>query len=89
MRRPVLLVLVAIVLGLGGLYLLRAAVVDAGGFSLGTSAAQNHLAQLVQDWRFPASGALLLIVLLIKLSFTRRAPHWRTHESIDNSESVT
>jgi hypothetical protein len=65
MRRPVLLVLVAILLGLGGLYLLRAAVVDAGGSSLGSSAAQNHLAQLVQNWRFPASGALLLIVLLI------------------------
>jgi hypothetical protein len=65
MRRPVLLVLVAIVLGVGGLYLLRTAVVDAGGFTLGSSAAQNHLAQLVQDWRFPPAGALLLIVLLI------------------------
>jgi drug/metabolite transporter (DMT)-like permease len=65
MRRPVLLVLVAIALGLGGLYLLRAALVDAGGFTLGSSAALDHLAQLALDWRFLASGALLLVVLLI------------------------
>ena len=49
----------------GGLYLLRAAVVERGRLLPWSSAAQNHLAQLVQDWRFPASGALLLIVPLI------------------------
>ena len=65
MRRPVLLVLVAIALGLGGLYLLRAALVDAGGFTLGSSAALEHLAELVQDWRFVVGAALLVVVLLI------------------------
>jgi uncharacterized membrane protein len=65
MRRPVLLVLLAIALGLGGLYLLRAALVDAGGFTIGSSAALGHLAQLAQDWRFLASAALLSVVLLI------------------------
>jgi uncharacterized membrane protein len=67
MRRPVLLVLLAIAFGLAGLYLLRAALVDVGGFSLGSSAALEHLSLLAQEWRFWASGALLLVVLLISL----------------------
>jgi drug/metabolite transporter (DMT)-like permease len=67
MRRPFLLVMLAIALGLGGLYLVRAALVDAGGFTLGSSAAVGRLPALVTDWRFLAGGALLLVVLLISL----------------------
>jgi drug/metabolite transporter (DMT)-like permease len=67
MRRPFLLVLVAIALGLAGLYLLRAALVDVGGFRLGSSAAWSHLPRLALDWRFLAGGTLLGVVLLISL----------------------
>jgi drug/metabolite transporter (DMT)-like permease len=59
--------MLAIALGLGGLYLVRAALVDAGGFTLGSSAAVGRLPALVTDWRFLAGGALLLVVLLISL----------------------
>lgn len=66
-RRPLLLVLTAIVLGLAGLYLVRAALVDAGGFRLGGSGALGHLADVAQDWRFWAGGLLILAILLISL----------------------
>jgi drug/metabolite transporter (DMT)-like permease len=66
-RRPLLLVLTAIVLGLAGLYLVRAALVDAGGFRLDSPGALGQLAELVQDWRFWAGGALILAILVISL----------------------
>jgi drug/metabolite transporter (DMT)-like permease len=66
-RRALLLVLTAIVLGLAGLYLVRAALVDAGGFRLGSASAVSHLTELVQDWRFWAGGVLILSILLISL----------------------
>ncbi|MFL5841095.1 MAG: hypothetical protein ACJ77Z_11670 [Thermoleophilaceae bacterium] len=65
--RAFLLVMVAIGLGLGGLYLVRGALLDAGGFTLGSSTALDHLARLVADWRFLAGGTLILAVLLISL----------------------
>ncbi|WP_196807640.1 EamA family transporter [Candidatus Solirubrobacter pratensis] len=67
MRRPFLLVMAAIAIGLAGLYLVRAALVDAGGFRLGSSASLGHLPRLAGDWRFLAGGALLVVVLLISL----------------------
>jgi drug/metabolite transporter (DMT)-like permease len=67
MRRAVVLVLVAIACGLTGLYLVRAALVDAGGFTLGTVDALRNVPQLVTDWRFLAGGALILVILLISL----------------------
>jgi drug/metabolite transporter (DMT)-like permease len=67
MRRALVLVLAAIVLGLGGLYLVRAALVDVGGFTLGSSTALDHLVELGGKWRFWAGGGLLAIVLLISL----------------------
>jgi drug/metabolite transporter (DMT)-like permease len=67
MRRPFLLVMVAIAIGLGGLYLVRAALVDVGGFTLGSSDAPGHLVRLAVDWRFLTGGALLVVVLLISL----------------------
>jgi uncharacterized membrane protein len=66
-RRAFLLVLTAIVLGLAGLYLVRAALVDVGGFTLGSSASVHHLPELALDWRFWAGGALIFTILLISL----------------------
>jgi uncharacterized membrane protein len=66
-RRALLLVLTAIVLGLAGLYLVRAALVDVGGFTLGSTSAVSHLAELAQDWRFWVGGALIFVILLISL----------------------
>jgi drug/metabolite transporter (DMT)-like permease len=67
MRRAFLLVLTAIACGLAGLYLVRAALVDVGGFTLGSASAPSHLVDLGQEWRFWAGGALLAIILLISL----------------------
>jgi uncharacterized membrane protein len=67
MRRAVTLVLVAIACGLGGLYLIRAALVDAGGFRLGSADALRHVPELMTDWRFLVGGALILVILLISL----------------------
>src|SRR4051812_15251434 len=67
MRRAVMLVLAAIACGLTGLYLVRAAVVDAGGFRLGRAQALRHLPQLVTDWRFLLGGLLIVVILLISL----------------------
>jgi drug/metabolite transporter (DMT)-like permease len=67
MRRAFALVLAAIVLGLAGLYLVRAALVDVGGFTLGSAGAIRHLVELAVDWRFWAGGALIFCILLISL----------------------
>ena len=66
-RRAFVLVLTAIVLGLSGLYLVRAALVDVGGFTLGSAGAPEHLVELAVDWRFWAGGALLVVVLIVSL----------------------
>ena len=66
-RRAFFLVLAAIVLGLAGLYLVRAALVDVGGVTLGSASAIPHLADLALEWRFWAGGALIAIILLISL----------------------
>ena len=66
-QRVLLLVLLAIGLGLAGLYLVRAALVDAGGFRLGSADALGKLPELATDWRFLAGGALILLILLISL----------------------
>lgn len=67
MRRAFILVLTAIVLGLAGLYLVRAALVDIGGFTLGSADAPGQLAELALQWRFWAGGTLLAAVLAISL----------------------
>jgi drug/metabolite transporter (DMT)-like permease len=66
-RRAFLLVLTAIALGLTGLYLVRAALVEAGGFRLGSAGAVHHLLTLALEWRFWAGGALILVISLISL----------------------
>jgi drug/metabolite transporter (DMT)-like permease len=65
--RAFLLVLTAIVLGLAGLYLVRAALVDVGGFTLGSPTALHHLVELALEWRFWAGGALIFVISLISL----------------------
>jgi drug/metabolite transporter (DMT)-like permease len=67
MVRALLLVLTAIACGLGGLYLVRAALVEVGGFKLGDPAATRQLRRLVTKLRFWAGGALILVVLLVSL----------------------
>ena len=67
MRRAFLLVLTAIGCGLAGLYLVRAALVDVGGFTLGSANGPRHLAELAHYWRFWAGAALIALVLLISL----------------------
>jgi uncharacterized membrane protein len=67
MTRALILMLVAIGSGLGGLYLVRAALLDVGGFTLGSTGSLSHLPKLARDWRFWAGGALIVIVLLISL----------------------
>jgi drug/metabolite transporter (DMT)-like permease len=67
MPRAFLLVLTAIGLGLAGLYLVRAALVDVGGVTLGDASAFGHLIELGGNWRFWVGGVLLAIVLLISL----------------------
>jgi uncharacterized membrane protein len=67
MRRAFVLVLISIVLGLAGLYLVRAALVNVGGFRLGSASAVRHLADLALEWRFWVGGALMGTILLISL----------------------
>lgn len=67
MTRALALVLASIVCGLAGTYLVRAALVEVGGFTLGDRAAGRRLRQLVGRRRFWAGGALLAVVLLISL----------------------
>ena len=67
MMRALLLVLAAIACGLGGLYLVRAALIDVGGFTLGGPTATRQLLRLVGQRRFWAGGALILVVLLVSL----------------------
>jgi uncharacterized membrane protein len=67
MTRALILMLAAIGSGLGGLYLVRAALVEVGGFTLGSTDSVRHLPKLARDWRFWAGGALIAIVLLISL----------------------
>jgi drug/metabolite transporter (DMT)-like permease len=67
MKRAFLLVLTAISLGLAGLYLVRAALVSVGGFSLGSASAVHHLLELALQWRFWAGGTLICVILLISL----------------------
>ena len=67
MTRAFLLVLSAIGCGLAGLYLVRAALVDVGGFTLGSASGPRHLVELAHDWRFWAGAGLIAVVLLISL----------------------
>jgi drug/metabolite transporter (DMT)-like permease len=65
--RALVLVLASICSGLAGTYLVRAALVDVGGFTLGSPAAARTLRRLLARRRFWAGGALLMVTLLVSL----------------------
>jgi drug/metabolite transporter (DMT)-like permease len=65
--RALMLVLVVIACGLPGLYLVRSAVIDDGGFRVGSVHALDRLPAMATDWRFVAGGLLLAVILLISL----------------------
>jgi drug/metabolite transporter (DMT)-like permease len=65
--RALLLTLVAITCGLGGMYIVRAALVDVGGFSIGSRSAPRQLRRLLGEWRFWAGLSLIGVVLLVSL----------------------
>jgi drug/metabolite transporter (DMT)-like permease len=65
--RALVLVLAAIATGLGGTYLVRAALVDVGGFALGGQATAHQLRRVATKRRFWAGGALLFVTLLVSL----------------------
>jgi uncharacterized membrane protein len=67
MTRALLLVLATIGCGLGGMYIVRAALVEVGGFSLGSPTAARQLARLLGEWRFWAGAALIGVVLVVSL----------------------
>src|SRR4051794_21985005 len=67
MVRALLLVLVAIACGLAGLYLVRAALADVGGFTLGSPTAVRQLRRLCAKRGFWAGGAFIGFVLLVSL----------------------
>jgi uncharacterized membrane protein len=67
MARALLLALTAIGCGLGGSYLIRAALLDVGGFMIGSATARRQFKRLLGEWRFWAGGALISAVLLVSL----------------------
>ena len=67
MTRVLLLTLAAIACGLGGLYVVRAALVEVGGFTVDSRDAPRQLRRLLGEWRFWAGAALIGVVLLVSL----------------------
>jgi uncharacterized membrane protein len=67
LTRALVLLTASIAFGLGGLYLVRAALAATGGFTLGSTSAPHELLRLMEEWRFLAGGLLLLVVLLISV----------------------
>jgi drug/metabolite transporter (DMT)-like permease len=64
--RVLLLTLTAIGCGLGSCYVMRAAIVEVGGFRIGLDA-RRQLGRLAGEWRFWIGAALLGAVLLVSL----------------------
>jgi uncharacterized membrane protein len=67
MARALVLVLTAIGCGLAGSYIIRAALLDIGGFTIGSPTARRQFKRLLGEWRFWAGGALIGAVLLVSL----------------------
>jgi uncharacterized membrane protein len=67
MTRALRLVMASVASGIGGLYLVRAALADVGGFQLGSASGPRQLRRLVGQGRFWAGGLLVMLVLLISL----------------------
>ena len=67
MTRALLLVLAAIACGLGGMYAVRAALAQIGGFTIGSATAPRQLVRLLGAWRFWAGAVLIGVLLLVSL----------------------
>ena len=67
MMGPLLLVMTSVACGTGGLYLVRAALAEVGGFRLGVAGGTRQLRRLTREARFWAGGLLVSVVLLISL----------------------
>jgi uncharacterized membrane protein len=67
MLRTLLLMLAAIGCGLGATYLIRAALVDVGGFTVGSQTGVRQLRRLAGKGSFWAGGALILVLLVVSL----------------------
>jgi uncharacterized membrane protein len=67
MLRTLLLMLAAIGCGLGGTYLIRAALVDVGGFTVGSRTAARQLRRLAGKRLFWVGSGLIGVVLLVSL----------------------
>ena len=59
--------LAAISCGLGATYLIRAALVDVGGFTVGSQTAVRQFRRLAGKGSFWAGGALLFVLLFVSL----------------------
>jgi len=67
MVRALLLVLASIACGLGGTYLIRAALIETGRFRLGGRSAAQQLRRVAGKRRFWAGAGLLGVMLLVSL----------------------
>jgi drug/metabolite transporter (DMT)-like permease len=65
--RTLLLMLAAIGCGLGATYLIRAALVDVGGFTVGSQTSAHQLRRLAAKRSFWAGGALIFVLLILSL----------------------
>lgn len=67
MARALVLVLASIACGLGGTYLIRAALIETGRFRLGGRSAAQQLRRVAGKRRFWAGAGLLALMLLVSL----------------------
>jgi drug/metabolite transporter (DMT)-like permease len=67
MTRALLLVLTSIGCGLAGMYVVRAALMEVGGFAIGSRSAPHQFRRLLGEWRFWAGVSLIGVVLLVSL----------------------
>jgi uncharacterized membrane protein len=67
MVRTLLLVLAAIGAGLAGSYLIRAALLHVGGFTIGSPGSRRQLRRLLVEPHFWLGGALISVLLVVSL----------------------
>jgi drug/metabolite transporter (DMT)-like permease len=67
MTRALLLMLTAIACGLAGMYVVRAALAEIGGFAIGSPTALRQLRRLLGEWRFWVGAGLIGVLLVVSL----------------------
>jgi uncharacterized membrane protein len=67
MTRALLLVLAAIGCGLAGMYVVRSALAEIGGFTIGSPTAPRQLGRLLGEWRFWVGAGLIGVLLVVSL----------------------